>query len=559
MCYTHLFLRVESFARKYFDLGDMDTDSYHGEYVWLEDLPKEFLWYAKKVARQDNFNGQWDTLLTLSTFRRCLVIAIFAKVLETFIWDELLFGGRKDQFLMLSSQDQSLLGLDGYKRTDLRTRTVRATLRNKTLTPYFWASVDDLSVRITAMFMPLVQVLDKHFPESNTTSIRTMHQDIHAIVAEAGYFSIGVAWSHDIFRFSSPFLGQSWDLDQAHYDDGPWDISKQLARRKADLRDAEQALEDEKRNLARAADDEARTRATRTISKLKDQVKERKQELGRAEKIAAARLRDTSMDAIVWPEPPTSTSRLAKVQLVLWPMLQRYSPLGPLDPETKVSREGETIVRLAKSQVIYYAGMSDSTREQEESIPTLDTWIKKKRLSRNWAWFKPLLWLATFFLTLLLVHLATQRIFPWLDRFLNWLERLFWNLGQGIILCSAALVLNGISFLLQLIVTIAKLSFWFIYALRNLLARLVGAQLSGPASGLQFSPGATTMSFGGKPWEAAGLQYPELSWDSISNLARVIYGELVFVWKRKALNIEIPYPSIRRAAPVWGFEVPVPA
>lgn len=113
MLYMHLFVRIISFVEKYFDHGDIDSSTYGGNFIWLEDFPKEFLWYVKKVARQDNNFGGWDVLLTINSLRRCLVIAVISKVLETWIFDDLFFGAEDNQILMLETQDRGLIASEG--------------------------------------------------------------------------------------------------------------------------------------------------------------------------------------------------------------------------------------------------------------------------------------------------------------------------------------------------------------------------------------------------------------------------------------------------------------
>ncbi|KAK4229720.1 hypothetical protein QBC38DRAFT_543118 [Podospora fimiseda] len=946
--YNHLFLRIESFTKKYIDVGDIDPRGYHGRYIWLEDLPKEFLGFVKTAARQDNLTGGWVGLLTVSTYRRCLVISIIAKILEKYIFDELLFGGREDQWRMLSSQDTSLVALEGYQRKNIRAQTTRATLRGKTLTPYFWACVDRISLQLMTLLAPLVLVLDRHCSDSHRNSLRGMYQDIHAIVAHAGFFQIGLAWSHDIFRFSWPFLGQTWDLDQAHYDGGPWELSKKrslladqiaqnaykaafevakklddkqqaalkkladegrarrrsslaviqnvdnmieitkaaqkdyLVKRKAymeakakkeakiteraegrlargvssparrdpgepplpparrrssakeqadlegaevvarnvmtaaddalkTVNDLEKAMVDaiktaEERAVARAksalrdvdfqiqyrkirlnelraagaeanvaavddTDDQikkfvamryeyaqklllANRRAEARAKKLGDQrLKEAQEAAEEAKRLERRRARqpppilswnwfksipgtllswtwwvvwgiiyhvawriiwgifqkiismfigswnifvwlmtrapmiwlkdqfvyyiwdtqpvilvrhfsletvytiistlyaiylltynflsfiwnllqgtffwifavppfnwfagtiiwnlsqikrftlyihswtyiplknasirfynylypkrDTTFDPIDWPKQPTPSNRLAKVQMVLWPALHRYSREGPLDPETGTCKQGETIVRLNKSQVVYYAGQSDAAKDAAESQPNLSGHIKEARWERVKAWVWPLSYLLSTSIILLFIHWLGQQYFPPLDQALTFAENFLYTLGRTIIVSFLILLLNILMCFLQLFVTWLKLIFWLAYALRNLFARLVGAQLTSPASGLQFAPGGwmlpwfewstwsfiwpepaeTTMSFGGdSTWEAAGLQFPEFSLKNIIRLLKMLWREFQINWQTRTFTRTIKYPWLRMFVPLVKLMSPV--
>ncbi|KAK4458802.1 hypothetical protein QBC42DRAFT_313410, partial [Cladorrhinum samala] len=441
--------------------------------IWLEDFPKEFLWYVKKVARQDNNFGGWDALLTINSLRRSLVVAVIAKVLETWIFDDLFFGAEDDQILMLETQDRGLLASEGYRRTDIRARTVRAALQDQTLTPMFWPCVDHLSVQLTALLSPLLRVMDKHFPASNENSLRSFHQDIHAIVSEAGYFSIARSWSSDIFRFSTPFLGQSWDLDQAHFDDGPWKLSKAMADTKyqVDLEMYQRAKEEAEKAIA------VQERVQNKI--VNDRAKRRAESIDLARNLealgaAVERERAGLLAAINGEGAARAASRLAKVQICLWPMLQRYSPVGPIEKEGAVASEGETIVRLSKAQVIYYAGFPQTGMEGLEANPTLDAWIKSKRRQRLRAWLVPFLWALLVLSIWQALHWVGRNWLPPLESALNWLEGRTLHAVRGFIVNGIVFTMNTALKGLQVLLTLAKLFVWLVYAIRNFVIKLFG-------------------------------------------------------------------------------------
>jgi hypothetical protein len=123
--YWNLFVRVREFVKEYFGGGDIpgvpvvppvgggDGCGERG-FPWLEgEFSKEFMWFVEKVAIQDNNVGGWDALLRRGVMRECLVTGIIAKLLETSVFDELLFGADQTQKTMLESQDECTLQYEG--------------------------------------------------------------------------------------------------------------------------------------------------------------------------------------------------------------------------------------------------------------------------------------------------------------------------------------------------------------------------------------------------------------------------------------------------------------
>ena len=109
--YSHLFLRVNGFVTENFGHGDIETGT---KYVWTSrDFSKHFVHYAQLVARQDNHNGGWDWMLQTGRQRVYLVLGIIGKMLQTHVFDDLLFGGGESAKSILQSQDEGLITLEG--------------------------------------------------------------------------------------------------------------------------------------------------------------------------------------------------------------------------------------------------------------------------------------------------------------------------------------------------------------------------------------------------------------------------------------------------------------
>ncbi|KAK4129417.1 hypothetical protein N657DRAFT_677040 [Parathielavia appendiculata] len=159
--YKHLYTKVGKFAKEYFGYGDLPVSEVTDE----EEGP-------------DNNAVGWDALLIKGALRH-------GKALEMVVFDDLLFGADEVQKNMLVAQDECTLNFEGYHRTELRSECVRAILAEHTLTPDFWSRVDQVSLQFATLLLPLIHLMDKHFPASQAKALRSIYQDLHTIVAEA--------------------------------------------------------------------------------------------------------------------------------------------------------------------------------------------------------------------------------------------------------------------------------------------------------------------------------------------------------------------------------------
>ncbi|KAL2154988.1 hypothetical protein VTH82DRAFT_3664 [Thermothelomyces myriococcoides] len=213
--------------------------------------------------------------------------------------------------------------------------------------------------------------MDEHFPASETTSLRSFYQDLHTIVAQAGFLSLGIRWSKNIFHFSSPVPGMVWDNDQINVDNRIYRASE-AANARADAA-AEKQWRKNQQARQLAAQPERREiwvrkagvlacvrRGFETLRRLVTSPEQR--EVPRCE-------RDSNDD---WHRP----SRMGKVQIAIWPLLQRFATVGEIDPRTGTAF-GETITTISKSRVVYYYGRVDQHGEVEDMSPSLDEWVQK--------------------------------------------------------------------------------------------------------------------------------------------------------------------------------------
>ncbi|KAJ4297015.1 hypothetical protein N0V88_003931 [Collariella sp. IMI 366227] len=375
MLYSHLYVRVGKFVKEYFGYGNLPAvwEGVAKNYPWLDGgFSKQFMGFLEQVAIQDNNMGGWDDLLVKRLHREFMVTGVIGKVLETCVFDDLLFGADTAQKRMLKAQDECTLELEGHQRTKLRAECIRTVLGDDPLTPDFWPCVDQHTLQVMALLLPMVNLMDKHFSDSEAKSLRNMYQDLHTIVAEAGYLSIGIRRSRDIFRLSSPFLGEAWDNDQQHVDDAIYNAS----RFASDVADAAAErvwrAEHDRRQKGHAQSETILSAALNGLKAVQARV------MGRTKDAEASDH---------WYPP----SRLAKVQIVLWPLFQRFATVGPIDPETRYA-DGENVTTLLKAQVVYYSGRTDELEEQGKHYPPLAIWLQQNRKERVWNLVKPLCW-----------------------------------------------------------------------------------------------------------------------------------------------------------------------
>lgn len=270
--------------------------------------------------------------------------------------------------------------LTGYQRTDLRGRTVKAILGYGSLPVRFWDAVDVLTTKIATTLLPLVDIIDKNFPEYRDVSLRGFYQDLHYIVAEAGFFSLTLRESKDIFRFTWPFPGQSWDLDQHNHDDEVYKKSLAENKRLYEQQQREQQEQQQDEEDSNSDDDVFVTppssaslpRATANRLQLLQSLKKR--------------VRFTAAPTAPPPPPVDLSAQIAKVHICLWPQLQRFSTPTPLwkeppnRPRDLYPEPGhQYITAIARARVVYYLGSTNPVVEQAERNPTLAQHIDARR------------------------------------------------------------------------------------------------------------------------------------------------------------------------------------
>ena len=238
-------------------------------------------------------------------------------------------------------------------------------------TDNFWDEVDSITMSILSLLLPLINVLGKLSPGAGWPPLTRVHQELHDIVAEAGWFTNGMRVSKSVFWVQFPNPGDLWDVDQEHVTEIIWNKSKAAATSQ-DREVAAGWKADLQNSWREVSEGQAMNRQWRR----------------EYEKI--------------YP-PPKEPRRAAKVQIVMWPWIKQYSPVRPKSDGDLNS--GELITRIVKAQIVYYAGDDSDEGEMRERL-TLEEHMRAatRTKSRDWA-----IWLLFWVLFLLLMYAAFGR------------------------------------------------------------------------------------------------------------------------------------------------------
>ncbi|OIW28076.1 hypothetical protein CONLIGDRAFT_646274 [Coniochaeta ligniaria NRRL 30616] len=349
MLFVDVYAHARRFVEAHFGFGDIPRNEDEDEdeevdSLWLggTGFTREFLTYASLVARQDNLLAGWEALLRSETERKAMVSGIIAKALEDGAWDKLLFGASEEQKKLLEELDSGTVQCEeseGYERTTIRAQTINSVLGRSPLPPNFWSEVDILTSRILALLLPLLDLLDVHFPSSSATNpLVSIHADLHALVAEAGFLAVSMRRSGSIFRLVWPAPGDRSDRSR-HSHDAACEVVYQVSRHAAESI--------EKGAAHVAAEDRARERGLPTPL-VKGQL-------------AAFR------KVVVVP----------KVKVVVWPGLERYRRV------VKGGLKGVDEVVIRKALVGYYCGKASDEADVAEGRPRLGEYVKGVREARR--------------------------------------------------------------------------------------------------------------------------------------------------------------------------------
>ncbi|AEO70216.1 uncharacterized protein THITE_2121333 [Thermothielavioides terrestris NRRL 8126] len=407
-------------------------------------------------------------------------------------------------------------------------------LRDDALTPEFWPCVDQLAMQLMVLLLPLIRLMDKYFPASQAKPMRDIYQALHAIVAEAAYLSIGIRWSRNIFRFSLPYPGEPWDMDQEQVDNAVYNASE-AARDKADKIDEElwKAKREPPRQPGAVAGSNIPIiggRAGMMIAAVRNRLEAvMRRVIGQGHEEG---VNDEEDAAHFRP-----SSRLAKVQIILWPMLQRFAAVGEIDPKTGAAN-GENVTTIFKSQVVYYCGWADeSGGSQSEHYPTLADWVHESKRERMWKSLMRLRWIA--------YAAAVWLLLGFLSRYISVVDDILQIVRHGLVGLAKYVAREALLFVMEVLITviaiaigIAKIVMFLAYAVRNTLGHLLAlaARLLWGAVGSIGGAAETAGVDRAAGWYDPAFSLPELSWQSMRGMAKAVAGEVVW----KTVTVQVP-------------------
>ncbi|TPX19060.1 uncharacterized protein E0L32_011221 [Thyridium curvatum] len=340
----YLSLRSRAYAFADSNFGMDRVTQWPEDSPWCKGFAERFIESASRTVCSDPLVGGWDYAITDTHERRLLVMGILSKVLMDDVFDVLLFGATAAQKKILDSQDVEYLDMGGYIRSEARANEVRLMLRHRILAPEFWPEVERLALQTTKLLLPLINLQGQAAPKGPFPRLVEIYQELHNIIAEAGYLSTCMAWSPSIFQFSLPNPGQPWDLGQEHIDSTPYNTSRRLAIRhdqKTESAAGEASMESNEKSKLSA-----------------DRAGEASMESSEKVELSADRAGEASMESS--EKSKLSADRALKVKMVSWPLLRRYKPLGLVNYGG--AQKGQDVVTLGKSDVVYYCGLNEEAK-----------------------------------------------------------------------------------------------------------------------------------------------------------------------------------------------------
>ncbi|KAI1314181.1 hypothetical protein F5Y03DRAFT_4955 [Xylaria venustula] len=357
--YQVLYHKVCDLADKWFGAGihlDDLRDSGDGISAWEAPMTEQFIQYARVVAHEDCGYVEWKDILDDPQHRKWLCVSIFAQIIERKVFNELLFGASETIQQELDRHDHFWLLQEGFTRKEGRRQIARSALGGGLIPEHFWDAVDDLAGRTVLIFQPLLTLVALGTGRATSTDEAVFWQEVHSIIALAGYFQICMAVSPSIFHVlsASPGARFQWE-EEAHADTEIYRKSKGFHK----------SHEDRWRVIAELS---AKNESAE-VTKLTESM-------------------DSSEDVSLYMPLPTSEEeyriedhqrrRGGKVMYAVFPKLTRYAaenvgetiydPKAAVAQEVLKSGEGMRISILHRCMVVYYQGLVHSPANEYDGI-----------------------------------------------------------------------------------------------------------------------------------------------------------------------------------------------
>jgi hypothetical protein len=228
--FNDLFAQTFAIAHSAFHPGDISKPPRTS--LWLREYPEEFLKYVELVAYPDARAGAWGRLLSDGNERVNLIMAIIYRVLDKKVFSPLLFGASSGHDEALKKIDTTLINVEGFQRSSLRSHTTRTWLRtSKGEPPRFWEEVDKLCTQMMAMLLPFFTYAKG---ATNSDSIPTselyqLYQALHDMIAFAGWASVCIRMSPAIVSWDWTRPGEPFSMDLVNNCHEAYEASKRAA------------------------------------------------------------------------------------------------------------------------------------------------------------------------------------------------------------------------------------------------------------------------------------------------------------------------------------------
>ncbi|KAI0966470.1 hypothetical protein F4678DRAFT_296201 [Xylaria arbuscula] len=357
--YEVLYHKVCDLADKWFGAGihlDDLRDSKDGISAWEAPMTEQFIQYARLVAHEDSGYVEWKDILDDPQHRKWLCVSIFAQIIEKKVFNELLFGASHIIQQELDRHDHFWLLQEGFTRKEGRRQIARSALGGGLIPEHFWDAVDDLAGRTVLIFQPLLTLVALGTGRASSHDEAVFWQEVHSIIALAGYFQICMAVSPSIFHVlsASPGARFQWE-EEAHADTEIYRRSKGFHK----------SHEDRWRVLAELSSNNDSAAVTKLVESM-----------------------GNSEDSSLYTPLPTNEEeyrledhqrrRGGKVMYAVFPKLTRYAAenVGEMiyDPKEAVPEkllktgEGMRISIIYRCMVVYYQGPVHSPASHYDGI-----------------------------------------------------------------------------------------------------------------------------------------------------------------------------------------------
>ncbi|KAI1119270.1 hypothetical protein F5Y14DRAFT_397209 [Nemania sp. NC0429] len=382
--YRALYERLCDFCETWFggDVYLQDYRDYDGDddsfSPWEVPMTEQFLQYARMVAHEDAGYVDWKDILNDPAHRKWLCVGIFSQIIERKIFNQLLFGAGPTIQAELDRQDESWVLSEGFIRKEGRRQIARLSLQRGLVPDNFWNEVDDLAGQTVLVFQPLFMLMALSNRRTVSQDGPVFWQEVHTILAMAGYFQVCMTVSPSIFHVlsASPGARFQWGeethADQRIYDDSKafhgshnarWGVLARLS------------LDNNNNNNNDTNDTNDRDRDR--VNRLSDVAAD----------YAPLPLSDGEYRAI-----DHQRRRGGKVMYAVFPKLTRYTAenVGEIYDDGEMPAtwgalreegEGMRIRILSRCMVVYYQGLVHSPADQTDGAP-LDDHLDKIERSR---------------------------------------------------------------------------------------------------------------------------------------------------------------------------------